>query len=752
MNNFVERTKEFWFKYSPKLFSIFKSNKWEYTLDKSETCRNHVYSLFSEQIYNSVEITIGIILENTSPSNLHSYLENVFKELDELSSNPKIENAVHQQRILLLTITCITLNDILFVNLLSLLEEASEQLEFWTDEKVHPYRNIIETGPFQFIGNLFTNFYCSIFGIKQKKKIKNTIKMKIEVLKDFQSTIATHLGRLRRMNANFKDINNSDHLMTYVQDCFQNNSAFFELFDDRLKISLNDKIEIKIISEFCNSLEYFKKMSKSEIMITKPPSYFRRKWLQTTISVGVSGLIGYYVYHHQTEITNWAVKAKDSILDFFQEHLVEPFQSIIKTVLKSYQKSIFNPEELKNAKESMQRMLIDIGTELNNHVTPEELQSIIMKAEKNDVTIFSENYENEIKKPVKNLFVGNIVRMLLIQIQRINVSFLEIMREFDSVMAQNQINLDILATIPVLIGGIAFSSWIRNILKSSGVRPDEYENISLNLRDIEIILNRNCPKDNVSSIVTDEDAGFLISKVLLIEKWLIQAGEQEKVNKMFMSDLKEIDSTNFTVQQKLRDFFRDTGGKITDMRVLRSAMFLSDEIDRAVRGIDLPDQNIGYRQYNRFYAEGTEELFTNIPTGRSPLVLAAPKIPEGTKFTEVSKDKPLPIEYQSMRRSHLKQVGRSLDLIEKSQLKNLQSNGNQVDEKPKIIEIKKDKVIIPKNVGTYKPKVSNDLKVGLYQPFDPKDKSTIKQRLLKFEGEISDRRPDYDYKLDDFEN
>ena len=40
-------------------------------------------------------------------------------------------------------------------------------------------------------------------------------------------------------------------------------------------------------------------------------------------------------------------------------------------------------------------------------------------------------------------------------------------------------------------------------------------------------------------------------------------------------------------------------------------------------------QYVGYRPYNRFYAAGTEELFTNVPTGRSPLVMATPKSDTG---------------------------------------------------------------------------------------------------------------------------
>lgn len=202
-------------------------------------------------------------------------------------------------------------------------------------------------------------------------------------------------------------------------------------------------------------------------------------------------------------------------------------------------------------------------------------------------------------------------------------------------------------------------------------------------------------------------------------------------------------------KRALQDFFRDTGGKITDLRVLRSAMFLSDEIDRAVRGQDNPNQYIGWRQYNRFYAEGTEDLFTNIPTGRSPLVLQAPKIPKGMSVQEIPDDTPLTIEYQANRRSNLKQIGRTLDQIEKTERERLE---NRKIENESIISegsltISKE-IIVPNNVNTYRPQISSDLKVGLYQPFEPKDKSEIKERILKFEGEITEKRPDLDYKFE----
>ncbi|KAG2385655.1 hypothetical protein C9374_003470 [Naegleria lovaniensis] len=269
------------------------------------------------------------------------------------------------------------------------------------------------------------------------------------------------------------------------------------------------------------------------------------------------------------------------------------------------------------------------------------------------------------------------------------------------------------------------------------------------------------------------------------ESLTAQTLEQEKAKKRISAKEKQ--------KRALEDFFRDTGGKVTDLRVLRSAMYLSDEIDKAVRGIDDDDDEsgngssiskkrtsyVGWRPYNRFYAEGTEELFTNVPTGRSPLVMAAPTADKSTMLKSLDSDQrtPLPIEYQAMRRSHLKLVGRQLKEFEQEQLKSLQQSEMALPSSPSLdVSSKKNltlssestesiqsryqrqerkhtavsDLLKPRNDQYEPPAVSDDLRVGAYQRYQPLDSSSgsIKKQLLKFEGDISERRPDLDYKFE----
>lgn len=78
-------------------------------------------------------------------------------------------------------------------------------------------------------------------------------------------------------------------------------------------------------------------------------------------------------------------------------------------------------------------------------------------------------------------------------------------------------------------------------------------------------------------------------------------------------------------QRALVDFFGSTDRSVAaDLRVLRSAAFLSSEIDSILHH---EDEDVGWRRYNRFFAAGTEEFFTNVPAGRSPLVVRASSLP-----------------------------------------------------------------------------------------------------------------------------
>jgi len=80
----------------------------------------------------------------------------------------------------------------------------------------------------------------------------------------------------------------------------------------------------------------------------------------------------------------------------------------------------------------------------------------------NDINDFSavlRDYEKYIKSPVKSAIYGDLIRLILIQVQKGKVDLGEAMLSLDKLLRSNELNFELLAVIPVL--GVLYLSWQR---------------------------------------------------------------------------------------------------------------------------------------------------------------------------------------------------------------------------------------------------------------------------------------------------
>lgn len=459
---------------------------------------------------------------------------------------------------LVLARACISLNELLFHILLCQLEQTNEQLEFWTERSDNLVNYYIEKGPFEWIYESIMSFF-KMFSMKQHKK-KRKKKYPIQVssvhqLEEIKSKIislereiAAHLGRLRRMNAAFSTIELKD-LESHISKCIQNNIYFIEAIT---------KIPTKqgSFEECCDSIIKYQDFVTKKLKETSPPNILRRNWLKITIfGIGIS-IGGYFLYKHRNECNQWIRTTMNSLKEFTIDHVVKPAKNILNIVIKHHTMSIFNPVELQTSKESLKVMLEDIGKDLNKNMSEEDLKILEEKAKNFETSIFSKQLENEIRKPLKSLITGNLLRMLLIQSHRLKLDVLRIMEELDTILKQNQINFDIMATIPVIIflGGMTY--YVRNIYKQYGITTKAYSNIVKHLRDVERILNHSCARDHAVAIIGAEDEGYLLMRLLQIEHWIEKAKISPYARKIFSQDLQDLYSPEYSVQQKMKTIER----------------------------------------------------------------------------------------------------------------------------------------------------------------------------------------------------
>jgi nuclear-control-of-ATPase protein 2 len=124
-------------------------------------------------------------------------------------------------------------------------------------------------------------------------------------------------------------------------------------------------------------------------------------------------------------------QAVRSTREFFLEHVSEPSRAIAKELIWNEHESITDVAALEDAKESLARMLADFVRDTNPKLPEEERRAL---AANMDMSVVSSRYEQSLPQAMRHIINGEIVRMLLIQVQFIKKELLVAMRGIDDVM------------------------------------------------------------------------------------------------------------------------------------------------------------------------------------------------------------------------------------------------------------------------------------------------------------------------------
>ncbi len=130
-------------------------------------------------------------------------------------------------------------------------------------------------------------------------------------------------------------------------------------------------------------------------------------------------------------------KATWGVIEF---RFVAPFKDIVLDLLNRRPK-LLDPFELSNEETSLDNMLRDIG-----------IGDGTKKGRKAAVAAASRMYESEMAQGViRNFLRGEMVRLLLIQVQQLKTGLLQAMGSIDALIDANRLNVQLLATIPAVL-------------------------------------------------------------------------------------------------------------------------------------------------------------------------------------------------------------------------------------------------------------------------------------------------------------
>jgi nuclear control of ATPase protein 2 len=196
-------------------------------------------------------------------------------------------------------------------------------------------------------------------------------------------------------------------------------------------------------------------------------------------------------------------------------------------------------------------MVIDYAKD--NHVSLDRLIDVQERLRQGDLSIVMTHYEQGMKTPLVSLLSGDLLRVLLIQVQKTKVDLEIAMNSVDKLLKANELNFALLAAVPTcILVGLGLRE-LRHLWKRRRLlyRGHIDRQILYGLREVEQILNRNLTMVHHEIFLSYRDQGCLLIQLHYLRELIRRYAKMGDDTYRLMEDLAEIEMNYRTVQQRL---------------------------------------------------------------------------------------------------------------------------------------------------------------------------------------------------------
>lgn len=197
------------------------------------------------------------------------------------------------------------------------------------------------------------------------------------------------------------------------------------------------------------------------------PSRIIRYWIPTlALFLSGSTLLRILVNRRQ-EIVAWVRELGATTIDFWYNWVVDPTKRLIGTIRhdENSELAIMSKDSLRSDRESLERMVVDFAVqnpENGTVYTEAQIAEIRTKVREGDLSAVLKAYEKEIQSPAKGAIFGNLVRALLIQVQKTKVDVEVAMNGIDSILKSQELLFGMIGIAPgIILSWLAFR-WLRS--------------------------------------------------------------------------------------------------------------------------------------------------------------------------------------------------------------------------------------------------------------------------------------------------
>ncbi|RPB23128.1 NCA2-domain-containing protein [Terfezia boudieri ATCC MYA-4762] len=308
--------------------------------------------------------------------------------------------------------------------------------------------------------------------------------------------------------------------------------------------------------------------SKKVIASHGRPSVLVRYWAPATILLFSSSKILKVLARRQADLSVWAKDTATTIIDFWNNWVIDPVKNILGTIRhdEDSEVALMSRRSLTADMESLERMVMDFATDnpdmsVKNPgaiLTPQELEVIREHVKEGDLTPVLKAYERDLRKPFKGAIKGELIRALLIQIQKTKVDVEVAISGIDRLLKSQELVFGLVGLTPGLLATWVTMRWVSGFMSGRrGIRRGKVsEEMVRVLRHIDRILSTSSRK-GTNCQLSYKEHGLLLCEVVVLRE-LAKQGLPKKLYGGFIQEMEELVNIHAGIerQQKAVDRVR----------------------------------------------------------------------------------------------------------------------------------------------------------------------------------------------------
>ncbi|KAK0637338.1 ATP synthase regulation protein NCA2-domain-containing protein [Bombardia bombarda] len=349
-----------------------------------------------------------------------------------------------------------------------------------------------------------------------------------------QSTLHLDLGLSEFEDKVFQGVEQDPELSIHVEDDF----------------SLTERSAVlarRLLSILQTSIpEHMHGMSVVAHENGRPPRLIRY-WLPALALFLSSSTILRVLVNRHDDILNWIQDLGATTRDFWFNWVVEPTRKIIGTIRhdSNSEIAIMSRDSLKADRDSLERMVVDFAVDRPNisvgasSISEAQIADIRSKVQEGDVTPILRAYEKDLRQPFIGAVKGDLVRSLLIQVQKTKVDLEVAISGIDALLKSQELVFGFVGLTPGVLVAVGVFQYLRTIFGSrNGARQGQRSRRSIRvLRKIDRILSEAKPTQ--SNVLSYKDHGLLVCEVHVLRE-LAHGVLPGDIEKEFIEDLDEL--------------------------------------------------------------------------------------------------------------------------------------------------------------------------------------------------------------------